>query len=211
MSDFLSLLHRSPVVAVIRTPTPSWAIHCARCAREGGIVLVEISWQTPQVEWVLEQLGQDFPDLVLGAGTLTTGAMVKEAVRWGSRFLFSPVHTIEVIAAAQEEGVPIVAGATTPTEIFTAWQRGATAVKVFPVANLGGVSYIKALQPVFPHIPLIPTGGVTLENAQAFLQAGALAVGLATDLFPPPLVQQQNWQTITDRIQRLMQTLVPPP
>lgn len=193
-------------MAVIRTSTPSVAIACGRCAVEGGITCVEISWQTPQIDVVIRTLRRDFPELILGAGTLTTREMVQKAISWGSQFLFSPVHTVEVIEAARAEEVPIVAGATTPTEIFTAWQRGATAVKVFPVANLGGVSYIKALKPVFPDIPLIPTGGVTIENAKSFLQAGAVAVGLATDLFPPHLVAQEDWAKITDRIRRLTQS-----
>ncbi|MFM1843649.1 MAG: 4-Hydroxy-2-oxoglutarate aldolase / 2-dehydro-3-deoxyphosphogluconate aldolase, partial [Cyanobacteriota bacterium] len=96
--------------------------------------------------------------------------------------------------------VPIIPGAFSPTEIVQAWQGGASAVKVFPIKVLGGIDYLQALQGPLGHIPLIPTGGVTLDDASPLIQAGAIAVGLSGQLFPHGLIQQQNWEMIKQRI-----------
>jgi len=96
----------------------------------------------------------------------------------------------------------------TPTEIIRAWQAGASAVKVFPIKVLGGVEYVKTLAPVIPHIPLIPTGGVTLENAQQFLDAGAIAVGIASSLFQQSS-DDLDWANLISRAQRLVEKLQP--
>jgi 2-dehydro-3-deoxyphosphogluconate aldolase/(4S)-4-hydroxy-2-oxoglutarate aldolase len=100
-----------------------------------------------------------------------------------------------------------VPGALTPTEIVTAWDSGATCVKVFPIEAVGGANYIKSLQGPLGHIPLIPTGGVTLENAKEFIKAGAIAVGLSGDLFPKPLIAAQDWDAIAQRAKTLKQQL----
>ncbi len=147
------------------------------------------------------------PRCKIGTGTLTTKEMVRKAIEWGSEFLFSPVHDQALISEAKSSNIPIVAGAATPTEVFTAWQRGSDAVKVFPIANLGGASYIKALRDVFPTVPLLPTGGVTTENAQDLIKAGAVGVGISTYLFPPQLIKQGAWEQITHRAIQLTKLL----
>jgi 2-dehydro-3-deoxyphosphogluconate aldolase/(4S)-4-hydroxy-2-oxoglutarate aldolase len=103
--------------------------------------------------------------------------------------------------------VPIVPGALSPTEIVTAWKAGASSVKVFPIQAVGGASYIKALQGPLGHIPLIPTGGVTLENAKEFIAAGAIAVGLSGELFPKPLIVAEDWEAIAQRAKTLKEHL----
>ena len=103
--------------------------------------------------------------------------------------------------------MPIVPGALSPSEIVCAWQAGASCVKVFPVQAVGGERYIRSLQGPLGDIPLIPTGGVTLDNAVDFLAAGAIAVGLSSHLFPAEAIQTGNWQTVTQRTQQLMQKL----
>ena len=100
-----------------------------------------------------------------------------------------------------------MAGALSPTEIVTAWQAGATCVKVFPVQAVGGAAYIRSLQGPLSQIPLIPTGGVTLENAKRFLEAGAVAVGLSGDLFPQAAIATEDWQAVTARSQALVDQL----
>jgi 2-dehydro-3-deoxyphosphogluconate aldolase/(4S)-4-hydroxy-2-oxoglutarate aldolase len=112
-----------------------------------------------------------------------------------------------MIKVAVSQDVPIIPGALTPTEIVTAWTQGASCVKVFPVQAVGGTSYIKSLQAPLGHIPLIPTGGVTLENAKDFLQVGAVAVGLSGELFPKKWVLAENWQAIANQAKNLTQRL----
>jgi 2-dehydro-3-deoxyphosphogluconate aldolase / (4S)-4-hydroxy-2-oxoglutarate aldolase len=106
-----------------------------------------------------------------------------------------------------DAGVPIVPGAFSPTEILTAWQAGATCVKVFPISGLGGVAYLRSLQGPLGHIPLIPTGGVTLENAKLFIAAGAIAVGLAGELFPKNLLENGDWEAIAKIVSNFSQNL----
>ena len=112
-----------------------------------------------------------------------------------------------MIKTAVEAGVPIASGAFAPTGIVTAWQAGATCVKVFPISGLGGAAYLKSLQGPLGHIPLIPTGGGTVENAKVFIDAGAIAVGLAGDLFPKHLVENRDWRAIVQIAQTLTQKL----
>jgi 2-dehydro-3-deoxyphosphogluconate aldolase/(4S)-4-hydroxy-2-oxoglutarate aldolase len=109
-----------------------------------------------------------------------------------------------LIQAAVAQQIPIVAGALSPTEIVMAWQAGATCVKVFPIQSVGGADYIRHICAPLGNIPLIPTGGVTLENARTFLEAGAIAVGLSGQLFPKEAIARSDWQVVTERVRRLM-------
>ncbi len=194
-------------MAVIRADRAEDALAMARCAISGGISLIEISCHTPSLGTILAQLEAEFDRVWFGAGTITDRGKAEECIEMGSKFLFSPIHEQDLIEVARERGIPIVAGAATPSEIFQAWRRGADGVKVFPIANLGGVAYIRAIKAVFPYIPLIPTGGVTIENANQLLQAGAIALGASGYLFPPALVQAQDWDGITNRVQQLIQAI----
>jgi 2-dehydro-3-deoxyphosphogluconate aldolase / (4S)-4-hydroxy-2-oxoglutarate aldolase len=132
---------------------------------------------------------------------------LQEAIASGAQFLFSPHVDSAMIQVAVNQDVPIIPGAMTPTEIVNAWNQGASCVKVFPVQAVGGVNYIKSLQGPLGEIPLIPTGGVTLENAPEFIQAGAIAVGLSGQLFPERLVREGNWQAIASHANQLMQSV----
>jgi 2-dehydro-3-deoxyphosphogluconate aldolase / (4S)-4-hydroxy-2-oxoglutarate aldolase len=143
------------------------------------------------------------PDCRIGAGTLTDCEQMEQAIAAGARFLFSPHFNPELVRFACDRQVPVIPGCLSPTEIITAWQAGASSVKVFPVQSMGGPQYLKALREPLAGIPLIPTGGVTLANALTFIQAGAVGVGLSSDLLPPALVKTQDWAEITQRAKRL--------
>jgi 2-dehydro-3-deoxyphosphogluconate aldolase/(4S)-4-hydroxy-2-oxoglutarate aldolase len=132
---------------------------------------------------------------------------LKAAIAAGIEFAFTPHCDPSLIQIARDRELPVVAGALTPTEIVAAWQAGATCVKVFPVQSLGGADYIKALQGPLGHIPLIPTGGVTLDSAQSFIAAGAIAVGLSGQLFPQEALHHRNWQEITRLARQLVNSL----
>ena len=132
---------------------------------------------------------------------------VLSAIACGAEYIFTPHLDFSLIAAANSSEIPIVPGALTPTEIITAWQSGATAVKVFPIQSVGGTSYLQVLQGPIGHIPLIPTGGVTVANAPDFLAAGAIAVGIAGSLFPQAEILQEDWQSIHDRASNLVMSI----
>ncbi|MEM9165062.1 MAG: hypothetical protein AAGC54_18585, partial [Cyanobacteria bacterium P01_F01_bin.4] len=129
---------------------------------------------------------------------------LETAIATGAQFAFSPYTSPKMLALAASKGVPLIPGAMTPTEIVTAWQAGATAVKVFPISTLGGAAYIRSLQGPLGQIPLIPTGGIDLSMAPELLRAGAIAVGLSSALFPTADIKAQNWSAIRQRAQDLV-------
>jgi 2-dehydro-3-deoxyphosphogluconate aldolase/(4S)-4-hydroxy-2-oxoglutarate aldolase len=198
-------LHRA--IAVIRAPKMVWGEKMALAVASGGMQLIEITWNSDRAPELIAQLRAKLPNCMIGTGTLFNVQQLQEAIACGAQFLFSPHTDLDMIQAALTANIPIIPGALTPTEIITAWNHGASCVKVFPVQAVGGTSYIKNLQGPLGHIPLIPTGGITLENAQDFLQVGAVAVGLSGELFPTESVLQENWQAISEQARNLMQRL----
>lgn len=205
--SWLSLLQRQSAIAVIRSSQKAKAYQMAKAVAAGGMQLIEITWDSDKSANLIEQLRFELPACTIGTGTLLTLEQLKEAIAAGAQFVFTPHVNPAMIQAAANMSVPIVPGALSPTEIVTAWTTGASCVKVFPVQAMGGASYIKSLQGPLGHIPLIPTGGVTVENAKEFLLSGAIAVGLSGQLFPQPLVAVGKWEAIAQRARNLMQQL----
>ncbi|MEL6164830.1 MAG: bifunctional 4-hydroxy-2-oxoglutarate aldolase/2-dehydro-3-deoxy-phosphogluconate aldolase [Cyanobacteria bacterium J06628_3] len=206
-SPWLTLLTKYRVIAVIRAQKKNLARKMALAVASAGIRLIEITWNTPQAAELIKQLGEELPDCVVGTGTLLNLKQMQQAVHAGAEFLFTPHVDQAVIQAAVRQNIPVIPGALTPTEVVTAWNQGATCIKVFPVQAVGGAGYIKSLQGPLGHIPLIPTGGVTVDNAAEFLEAGAIAIGLGSDLFPKHLVISEDWDSITRRAEILLQKI----
>ena len=207
--SWLSLLQTERAIAVIRTPDLALGRHLAKAVAAGGLRLIEITWNSDRPAQLISTLRQELPDCVIGAGTLLEPTQVREAIAAGAEFLFSPHTNPTLIRIAVDHQVPMVAGALTPTEIVTAWQAGSSGVKVFPIQTVGGARYLRNLRDPLAGIPLIPTGGVTLENAAEFLAAGAIAVGLSGQLFPQDAIAAGDWQQVTDRTKALMHALKP--
>ncbi|MEH2434263.1 MAG: bifunctional 4-hydroxy-2-oxoglutarate aldolase/2-dehydro-3-deoxy-phosphogluconate aldolase [Nostoc sp.] len=204
---WLSQLQKHRAIAVIRAPKIEVGQQMAMAVASGGMQLIEITWNSSRAGELITQLRSELPACTIGTGTLFNVQQLEEAIASGAQFLFTPHVDSAMIQAAQEKNVPIIPGAMTPTEIVTAWSQGASCVKVFPIQAVGGVDYIKSLQGPLGQIPLIPTGGVTLENAKEFLQAGAIAVGLSGELFPKKLVTEGNWEAIASGARKLIQQL----
>lgn len=177
----------------------------AKAVSAAGMSLIEITWNSDRALELVNHLRQELPDCTIGMGTIVSTLAVGEAIAAGAEFLFSPHTDLALMHSAIDRGVPIIPGALTPTEILTAWQAGAASVKVFPIQAVGGASYIRAIQAPLGDIPLIPTGGVTPENAASFLAAGAIAVGLSGQLFPAEAIAAGNWAEITRRAEGLME------
>lgn len=205
--SWLTLLQQTPAIAVIRTAKIEQGRQMALAVAAGGIQLIEITWNSDRPTELIQQLRVELPNCTIGTGTLLTLDQLKEAIAAGAQFLFTPHVDPVMIQTAVAHSIPIIPGALSPTEIVTAWQAGASCVKVFPVSSVGDASYIKSLQGPLGNIPLIPTGGVTLENAKEFIAAGAIAVGLSGQLFPQQLVAQGNWSEIAQLAKNLMQQL----
>lgn len=205
--EWLTLVRQQRCIAVIRATEFEQGRRMAAAIAASGLRLIEITWTSDRPSALIASLRAEFPSCVIGAGTLLDVAAVETAVEAGAQFLFSPHTQAELIRAATNANVPMIPGALSPTEIVSAWQAGAASVKVFPVQAVGGSAYIHSLQGPLGGIPLIPTGGVTLENAHEFVQAGAIAIGLASELFPKAAMAAGNWAEVTERAQRLLQNL----
>ncbi|MEC4805000.1 MAG: bifunctional 4-hydroxy-2-oxoglutarate aldolase/2-dehydro-3-deoxy-phosphogluconate aldolase [Jaaginema sp. PMC 1079.18] len=205
--EWLEKLQKQKAIAVIRAIGITQGINLAQAAAAGGIQFIEITWNSVQPDTLVARLREDLPDCTIGAGTIVNPTQLQSAIASGCQFLFSPHVDVTLIQNACNAQIPIIPGALSPTEIVTAWQAGATAVKVFPIGVMGGAAYLKALRGPLPHIPLIPTGGVTLENAKSLIDAGAIAVGLSSQLFLPGDIEAENWDAIAQRVRWLCQQL----
>ena len=202
----LLLSHRA--IAVIRSPNLEIGWEMAQAVAQGGIKSIEIAWNGDRPEELVTRLRKELPNCTVGVGTILELKELQKAIACGAQFVFSPHLNADLLRTAVEDyGIPTIPGALSPTEIITAWQLGASAVKVFPIQAVGGANYIKSLQAPLGQISLIPTGGITLENAPAMISAGAIAVGLSSQLFPKSLVEAKDWQAITQRTKAFLASL----
>lgn len=202
----LLLCHRT--IAVIRSSQFENGLAMALAVAQGGIKIIEIAWNSDRPDQLVNILRRELPDCRIGVGTILDPQQLQKAIACGAQFVFCPhLNPDLLITAVEKYRIPLIPGALSPTEIVTAWQLGASAVKVFPIQAVGGANYIKSLQAPLGHISLIPTGGITLENAPEMLSAGAIAVGLSSQLFPKFLVEVEDWQAITQRTKVLLASL----
>lgn len=207
--NWLKTLEKNRIIAVIRSSKIEIARQMAKAVAAGGIRIIEITWNSHQAVELITLLRSELPTCTIGTGTLLTQEELQKALKIGCQFIFTPHTNPVMIQTAKTAGVPIIPGALSPTEIITAWQAGASCVKVFPISAVGGANYIKSLQGPLGQIPLIPTGGVTLENAKEFIKSGAIAVGLSGKLFPENLIIAQDWQAIAQQAQELVKQFSP--
>ncbi len=205
--SWLLAVRSQRVIAVIRAPSLELGVQMAQSMAAAGLRLIEITWDSDRPAELVTTLRVALPHCWVGAGTVLTLADLQRAIAAGAQFLFSPYLNLALVEVAISQHIPIIPGALTPSEIVAAWQSGATCVKVFPVQAMGGADYIRHLQLPLGQIPLIPTGGVTLENAPEFLRAGAIAVGLGSQLFPKKAIVTGKWAEITHRAAGLLQSL----
>src|SRR5437870_7399023 len=171
------------IVPVVRASSPGEARMAADAISKGGIPIVEITMTVPGALDVIRELAKnDASDVLVGAGTVLNAEAARRCLDAGAQFLVSPGLNLQTVELAVREGKLMMAGALTPTEIITAWEAGSDFVKVFPCGQVGGAKYIKALKGPLPQVPLVPTGGVNLNTAAEFIEAGAAALGVGGEL-----------------------------
>lgn len=204
---WLQTLRTYRVIAVIRAETVERGLNMALAAAAGGIHLIEVTWNSYQPVALLQAIQKALPHCTVGVGTILMEEDLRVAIATGAQFCFSPHTSMALLRHGRTVHIPTVAGAMTPTEILAAWEAGATSVKVFPIKTLGGAAYLECLQGPLGHIPLIPSGGVTTENAAELLAAGATAVAISSGLFTDESVRHQNWQTIAQQATHLLKTI----
>ena len=194
----LSKIKTEKVVALIRADSPDGLLDCAKALADGGLTSIELTMTTPGAIRMLEKATAELPHFLFGLGTVLDADTARAGILAGDRFLVTPALRPDVIATAKRYSVPVFCGALTPTEILSAWELGADAVKVFP-AEFFGPAYIKSIKAPFPHIDLVPTGGVTPDNVGEFLKAGATATAAGSSLVDAKSLKEKNWQVITAR------------
>ena len=181
---------------VIRASSPAEARFAAEAIWHGGISIAEITMTVPGAIEVISELARTTPEVLVGAGTVLNPEAARRCLDAGAQFLVTPGLSLKTIELAAKEDVPIMVGALTPTEVITAWEAGADFVKVFPCSQVGGASYIRALKGPLPDIPLVPTGGVNLDTAADFLAAGAVALGVGSELLQKEALRTRNAEAL---------------
>ncbi len=195
----LSRILSGGVVAVVRSETPDPLVEAARALVEGGVEAVEITFTVPDAPDVIRQVKRALGDsAVVGAGTVLDTETARVAILAGADFVVSPALNLDVIRLCRRHGKVVMPGGFTPTEILSAWEHGADVVKVFP-SDAVGPSYLKAILGPLPHVRLMPTGGVDLSTAEAFLRAGACCLGAGGSLVEPRALASGDFARIREQ------------
>jgi len=190
-------------VAVVRLPDAARALAVVDALAAGGVTAIELTLTTPGALELIAALRKAGGEaLLVGAGSVLDADTARRAVEAGATYVVSPVFRAEVVAESHRQGVPAMPGAYTPTEILTAHEAGADVVKVFPSEALGPAFFKGVLAPM-PFLRLMPTGGVTPENAGEWIRAGAVAVGVGSALMDPKLIAAGDFDALTERARRL--------
>ena len=199
-AQILQKIRDLAIVPIVRTPDAQSALRAAEAVYEGGIHCIEITMTVGNALKAIETIADRHGDkILLGAGTVLDPETARICMLAGAQFFVTPSLNLKTIELAKRYSRPIFPGGLTPTEVLTAWEAGADGVKVFPCNALGGAKYIRSLKAPFPHIDLIPTGGVNLETIADFLAAGSTAVGVGSELIDAKSIASGNYQAISER------------
>ncbi len=192
--EILTILLKTKIVAIIRLEDATPVYHVATALYDGGVPAIEVTVGTPNALAEIRKLA-NHKDILPGVGSVVDAATAKAAIEAGAEFIVTPTTKKEVIEMAHAHGKPILSGALTPTEILQAYEWGADIIKLFP-ASIFGLAYFKAVQAPMPYIPIMPTGGVTVENAVEWIQHGAICLGVGSTLVNKKLIAQKDFEAI---------------
>jgi 2-dehydro-3-deoxyphosphogluconate aldolase/(4S)-4-hydroxy-2-oxoglutarate aldolase len=196
------------VIPVVRVSSAQEAMDVSDAIKEGGVSLIEITMSVQGAIDVIKELTRKYKDeIIMGAGTILDPETGRAALLAGAQFIVSPTLNLDLIHLAHRYSAVVIPGAMTPTEILSAWNAGVDMVKVFPAAQLGGPEYLKALKGPLPQILLVPTGGVNLQNAAAFIKAGATALGVGGELVDKTAVKEKKFNVITENTRAFLKVV----
>jgi len=207
-SEIMQHIAEIGVIPVVRAESADIALRAIDAIRAGGISVLEITMTVPGAIRIIEEVAQKLGSkAVVGAGTVLDEVTARQCILAGAQFIVSPALNLDTISCCHRYGIVVIPGAMTPTEVVTASSAGADWVKVFPAGALGGPSYIKALKAPLPHIQLVPTGGVSLKTAADFILAGAIALGVGTDLVDTKALRDGEDRLITQRARQFVEVV----
>ena len=197
-------IEQAGIVAIIRMKEPDKVRAVAEAIAAGGARALEVTMTVPRAVDLIAELAPSMPSgFLLGAGTVVDAATAGRVIDAGAQFVVGPVFRREVIAACHQRDIPVMPGCFTPTEILEAWDAGADIVKVFPATALGP-GFIKDVRAPLPQVKLMPTGGVTLDNAGDWIKAGAVAVGVGTALLDAKAIAAGDYATLRANAERIV-------
>jgi 2-dehydro-3-deoxyphosphogluconate aldolase/(4S)-4-hydroxy-2-oxoglutarate aldolase len=195
------------IMPSVRVDAADLALFAAETVYEAGIPVAEITMTVPNAIEVITQLARNYPDFIIGAGTVLDTETARRCIDAGARYITSPGLVPDVMDYAMKNDVVAMPGALTPSEVIAAWRSGADFVKIFPCAQLGGDQYIRALRTPFPQIPFIASGGVNQITATNFIFAGAAAVGIGSELMPRKALVARQDQWIHELARRFIEAV----
>lgn len=205
-AQIVKQLEELGLVPVVRASSADEAMQVIEAIKAGGVNVLEITMTVPGAIKVIEKVADKYgSEVLVGAGTVLDPETARACLLAGAQFIVSPALNLDTIAMCQRYSAPVMPGVLTPTEVVTAWGAGADIVKVFPCGSMGGASYIKNLKGPFPQIKMVPTGGVSLTTAADFIKAGAVALGVGTDLVDVKAIREGNPQIVTERARQFVQ------
>jgi 2-dehydro-3-deoxyphosphogluconate aldolase/(4S)-4-hydroxy-2-oxoglutarate aldolase len=205
--ETIERLEAGGIVAIVRLDDLSAAVPLTQALARGGICAIEFTFTNPLAAKVIEEVRSAVDDgMLVGAGTVLDPETARTAILAGAEFIVTPIVSIGTIELCHRYSIPTAIGAFTPTEILTAWQAGASFVKVFPATTLGP-QYLKDVRGPLPQVKLIPTGGVNADNAADFIRAGASAIAVGSNLVDAKTVALGDWAVIEERAKRLVEVV----
>ena len=206
-SEVLTRIIDAGVVAVIRMKDTNRLLNVIEALRVGGVKSMEITMTVPGAVDIIRQLSKAVPeDVLIGAGTVVEEETAAKVIEAGATFVVGPVLNLNIVSLCVKRGIAVMPGCYTPSEILTGWKAGADIIKVFPATSLGP-KYFKDLRGPFPDIRLMPTGGVTIDNAGEWIAAGACAVGIGSDLLDKKAIEEGRYEVLTERAARMVQNV----
>jgi 2-dehydro-3-deoxyphosphogluconate aldolase / (4S)-4-hydroxy-2-oxoglutarate aldolase len=206
-TEVLQTIEATGVVAVIRLRDPELLQDVVEALMAGGVRALEVTMTVPHAVELIAGLADTLPpEFELGAGTVLDVDTARQVIDAGARFVVSPVFNPEVVQLCHDEDVVVAPGCFSPTEILTAWQAGADVVKVFPATVLGP-GFFKDVRAPLPHVRLMPTGGVTKENAGDWIRAGAVALGVGTAILDAKAIEERRFQVVTENARHFVEAV----
>lgn len=201
----LKTIKREKLVPVIRTNDADDALRIVETLSKCGIKVFEITMTVPMATELIAALSATDSGVLVGAGTVLDKNQAEKCVEAGAKFIVSPAFDAETVKFCRDKEIAVMPGCLTPTEVLTAWNAGADCVKIFPCDALGGAKYLKTLKTLFPHIEMMPTGGVSLETIADFFAAGAIAVGVGADLVDLKALQAGQVELIAEKARQYLE------
>jgi len=205
--EVLDIILATKVIAVIRMSDAAKLTRVVEAIEKGGVRAIEITMTTPSALQIIADMAKRKPaKILIGAGTVLDAATAEAVIRAGAEFVVSPITNYDMIASCRKNDIFVAPGALSPTEIVAAWEHGADVVKVFPATSVGP-KYFQDLKGPLPQVRLMPTGGVSLENAREFIRSGACCVAIGTALLDKKAIAVEDWDVLTEKAKALVESL----